>query len=251
MAAAMASQLPPGAPPPLASLMEQGRVALFLDFDGTLVGIAPEPGAIDVPPDLASKLYALEERLGGRLALITGRALDDLESHLGEVSLCRAGSHGASRMRRDGSRLGEAPHGLPDEAVTALRDYAATEDLYYETKTHGGALHFRGKPDRAESTIAFARKVAAAHDLCVTSGKGVAELVRPGANKGGAVRAFMAEDPFAGATPIFVGDDVTDEDGMAAAIEFGGFGIAVGERHCEIARYALANVATVHQWLDL
>ena len=79
----------------------------------------------------------------------------------------------------------------------------------------------------------------------------MAELVRPGANKGGAVRAFMAETAFAGAMPIFIGDDVTDEDGMAAAIECGGFGIAVGERECEIARYALANVATVHQWLDL
>ena len=82
-------------------------------------------------------------------------------------------------------------------------------------------------------------------------GKGVAELVRPGANKGAALHAFMQIAPFAGSRPIFVGDDVTDEDGMRAAIEFAGFGIAVGERVSEAARYHLPNVEAVHDWLDI
>ena len=238
-------------PPRLAQLLDEGPHTLFLDFDGTLVGIAPRPGDIDVPADLAERLHQLQNRLDGRLALVSGRALDDLESHLGPVEIARAGSHGASRFLADGSRFGRAPEGLPDEAVEDLRAYAREHGLFYETKSHGGALHFRGQADKAEQTLAFARQVASRHSLDVTSGKGVAELVRPGANKGAALQAFMQIAPFAGSTPIFVGDDVTDEDGMRAAIEFSGFGIAVGERVSEAARYHLPNVEAVHDWLDI
>ena len=243
------SSLP--SPPSLANLLAAGPLALFLDFAGTLIEIAPEPGDIHVPGSLADALHRLHDRLNGRLALITGRALDDLASHLGEVRLCRAGSHGASRLLPDGSRLGDEPEGLSDDCVSELRAYAEMHDLFYETKSHGGALHFRARPEKARATLDFARDVAKHHDLCVTSGKGVAELVRPGADKGGAVRAFMAEQPFTGSMPIFIGDDTTDEDGMAAAIEFSGFGIAVGERDSDAARYHLEDIAAVHKWLDL
>lgn len=238
-------------PPPLRDLLRSGPVALFLDFDGTLVEIAPEPGAITVPGDLAERLHDLRDRLDGRLALISGRALDDLCNHLGDVSLCRAGSHGASRMLANGARLGEEPIGLPDAAIDELQCFAQDRGLFYETKLHGGALHFRGKPDLRDSVMVFADQVAERHELCVTSGKGVAELVQPGANKGGAVAAFMGEAPFKGAMPIFIGDDVTDEDGFSGATEFGGFGVAVGDRVSDKARYHLDTVSAVHEWLDL
>lgn len=238
-------------PPPLAELLAAGPHSLFLDFDGTLVGIAPKPGDIDVPTDLNARLHRLRDRMEGRLALVSGRALDDLETHLGEVRIARAGSHGASRFLADGSRLGDAPSGLPEEAVDDLRAYARENALLYETKSHGGALHFRGQPEKADATLAFATDVAARYELDVTSGKGVAELVRPGANKGAALDAFMAVDPFGGSVPIFIGDDVTDEHGMAAAIECAGFGIAVGERKSEAARYHLHDVEAVHNWLNL
>ena len=247
----MASSSPLPSPPSLAELLARGPLSLFLDFDGTLVGIAPRPGEIHVPDTLAGNLHALRDRLDGRLALVSGRALDDLHTHLGEVSIARAGSHGASRFLADGTRLGKAPTGLPDEAVAELRDFAEEHGLFYETKSHGGALHFRGDPHKEEATLYFASRVASRHGLDVTSGKSVAELVRPGANKGAALEAFMAIEPFAGSLPVFIGDDVADEHGMAAAIEFSGFGIAVGERASKAARYHLEDVAAVHQWLDL
>ena len=250
-ALSMASRSPLPCPPSLAELLARGPHALFLDFDGTLVGIAPRPGDIEVPVDLAKRLHDLRDRMEGRLALVSGRALDDLQTHLGKVAIARAGSHGASRFFADGTRLGEAPAGLPDEAVVTLRDYARANGLFYETKSHGGALHFRGHPEKGEETLAFAAKVARRFALEVTSGKGVAELVRPGANKGAALKAFMAIEPFAGSTPVFIGDDVTDEHGMAAAIEFSGFGIAVGERDSKAARYHLQDVEAVHNWLNL
>lgn len=222
-----------------------------MDFDGTLVGIAPTPDAIHVPADLGSRLHSLNDRMMGRLALVSGRALDDLESHLGRMSVARAGSHGASRFLADGTRLGKVPEGLPQEAVSELRNYAEQHGILYETKSHGGALHFRSQPDLAEAVLNHASAVARQYDLVLTSGKSVAELVRPGANKGAALEAFMSIAPFTGSLPVFIGDDVTDEHGMAAAIEFSGFGIAVGERPSKAARYHLEDVAAVHNWLDL
>lgn len=247
----MASPTSLPSPPSLADLLGRGPVSLFVDFDGTLVGIAPTPDAIHVPADLGSRLSSLKDRVMGRLALVSGRALDDLESHLGRIPVARAGSHGASRFLADGTRLGEAPKGLPEEAVSELRNYAEQYGLLYETKSHGGALHFRAKPDLAGAVLDHATAVARRYGLELTSGKSVAELVRPGANKGAALEAFMAIEPFAGSLPVFIGDDVTDEHGMAAAIEFSGFGIAVGERPSKAARYHLEDVAAVHNWLDL
>ncbi|KWV95264.1 trehalose-phosphatase [Erythrobacter sp. AP23] len=241
--------LPP--PPPLGDLFAGRPAALFLDFDGTLVEIAPRPGDIHVPDHLLAALHALRDRLHGRLALVSGRALDDLHMHLGELAICRAGSHGASRFLADGTRLGEEPRGLSDASIAELRSYAEQNGLFYETKAHGGALHFRGQPEKREATLAYAQEFAASRELCVTSGKGVAELVRPGATKAAAVEAFMQTAPFVGAAPVFVGDDVTDEDGFAGAERHGGFGIAVGERPSERARYRLDNVAAVHHWLEL
>ena len=238
-------------PPPLRDLLGEGPVALFLDFDGTLVEIAPAPDAIQVPEGLAASLMALDARIGGRLALVSGRALDDIEGHLGRLDLARAGSHGLHRVHADGRLAGDAPEALPDAAVSDLRAYAQDNGLRYETKAHGGALHYRQRPDFGERAEAFAQSVADRHGLAVKRGKAVAELVRPGASKEGAVEAFMSDAPFAGATPVFIGDDVTDEDGFRGAERFGGFGIAVGERASERARYRLGSVAAVHHWLEL
>jgi trehalose 6-phosphate phosphatase len=77
----------------------------------------------------------------------------------------------------------------------------------------------------------------------------VVELRAPGPNKGEAVEAFMREPPFAGATPIFLGDDLTDEDGFRAARKLGGFGVIVGPRRPTQALFALADVADAQAWL--
>lgn len=239
------------APPPLRDLREGGPVALFLDFDGTLVHIADHPERIMPPEQLADRLAGLAERLHGRLALVSGRAISNIEHHIGPLSIARAGSHGVSRLLADGSRLGEEPEGLPEGAMQALADFAAARGLDLETKLHGVALHYRSNPSLGEAGLEFAQELAAAEGLSVKQGKFVIELVRPGADKAEAVRAFMAEAPFAGAMPVFVGDDITDEDGFTAAGEFGGYGILVGDRTPSRARYGLADPDAVIEWLGL
>lgn len=236
------------APPPLAEI---DKSALFLDFDGTLVGIADTPDAILVPEDLAARIGSLAKRLDGRLALISGRAVDDLRRHLGAMSFARAGSHGMARYGSNGALLGDEPTPISTEVNDALRDFAAREGVMLEAKPHGGALHFRVRPESMEAVNRFAEQLALEHGLSVKIGKQVTEVVHPGADKGSAVRAFMQDSEFAGATPVFVGDDLTDEDGFTAVADLGGFGVIVGDRRPTAARYQLASVAAVHHWLDL
>jgi len=241
----------PPAPPPFAALLADGPASLFLDFDGTLVDLAPHPDAIRPAPRLAERLAALADRLEGRLAVVSGRALRDVERHLGSLPFAAAGSHGSDVRGAGGQRLGQGPQPLPAALAEALAEHAAAQGLDYEEKPHGGALHYRARPDRGADVLAFARALADAHGWAVQEGKCVVELVAPGPGKGGAVHALMREAAFAGSRPLFIGDDLTDEAGFAAAEELGGLGILVGERVPSAARFRLADVAAVHAWLAL
>ncbi|WP_296722471.1 trehalose-phosphatase [Erythrobacter sp.] len=238
------------APPRLSSLLADRPLALFLDFDGTLVEIADGPDAIAVPPGLADRLQALAARLNGALALVSGRSIANLTDFLGPLPLHLAGSHGGHVLAPDGAPLREAAP-LPSPVVDALGTFAQANGLLHERKAHGGALHYRARPDLEGGTRRFADALASEHGLATKSGKCVIELVWPGADKGGAVDLLSSEPPFAGALPVFIGDDVTDEDGFAACARHGGFGIAVGERESAAARYSLPSVKDVHAWLQL
>lgn len=242
------SRLP--APPSLAALLADRPLALFLDFDGTLVEIADGPDAIAVPERLGAGLERLATRLGGALALVSGRGIDNLQSFLGPLPLHLAGSHGGHVLAPCGTPLREAEP-LPAPVTEALGAFARDKGLLYERKAHGAALHYRARPELEDDAHGFAQDLAAAHGLVIKSGKCVIELVRPGADKGGAVDLLIGQPPFAGARPVFIGDDVTDEDGFAACTRLGGFGIAVGERPSAAARHSLASVKDVHAWLEL
>lgn len=237
-------------PPSLRNLVERGPLALFVDFDGTLTDIAPEPATIIVEPGLAGRLAALSGRLGGRLALVSGRAIENLEEHCGPLSIACGGSHGAVLRTADGNiLLTEDP--LPPAILCEAEEWAHAHGILIENKPHGIALHSRATPELEEDCALYLAALGKQHGLAVKRGKRVAELVRPGADKGGAVREFMAKPPFTGALPIFIGDDVTDEDGFSACERLGGFGIAVGERFSPMARFHLSDPAAVRQWAGL
>lgn len=238
------------APPSLTKLLNERRVALFLDFDGTLIDIAAEPDAVTVPQRLPEGLDRLSQRLGGALALVTGRSVDNLERFLGRPMVHLAGSHGGDVRAPCGVTLREGSP-LPATVIEALDSFAAANGLLFERKAHGGALHYRKRLELEADARDFAVRVAETHGLSTKAGKCVIELVWPGADKGGAVDLLAARAPFAGAMPVFIGDDVTDEDGFAACTRLGGFGIAVGERLSSTARYSLATVKDVHTWLEL
>jgi len=247
----MQSGLAQRTPPRLADLLDEGPTALFLDFDGTLVDLAAGPDRIAPRAGLAGALAALAGRLEGRLAVISGRAIADIERHIGAIEIAAAGSHGSDIRTACGDALGGGPAGLPDAIARALEDYAAREGLAYEAKPHGGALHFRAAPERGEAARQFAGELAREHGWQVQGGNNVVELVARGTSKAGAVRAFMEAHPFAGARPYFIGDDLTDEAGFEACEAMGGAGIIVGDREPSAATYRLQGVADVHAWLGL
>ena len=181
-------------------------MALFLDFDGTLVEIAPTPETILVPAGLAGRLESLSHRLGGRLALVSGRSTANIAAHLGTLAVARAGSHGVERVNAQGRPIGPDPAPLPAELANAMRSFAAGHPgVEYEAKSLGAALHYRAAPQHEHAAITFAERQAVSHGLWVKLGKCVVELVNRGVDKASAVRAFMAEEPFAGALPVFIG----------------------------------------------
>jgi trehalose 6-phosphate phosphatase len=236
------------APPPLLRL---APAALFLDFDGTLVELADAPGAIAVPSGLKPLLDRLAERLEGRLAIVSGRAIGDLQAHLGASAAVLSGSHGAELLYADGRSVPvSVPPGLASARDEVRRFAAGSAGLMVEDKPAGVALHFRRAPERERAVGDFLEDLARRSGLAVQRGKMVAELRPEGADKGAALRRLMAEPPFAGARPVFVGDDLTDEHAFEAAAGLGGAGILVGPPRATAARWRLAGVADVTLWLE-
>jgi trehalose 6-phosphate phosphatase len=204
--------------------------AIFLDFDGTLVDIAPQPEAVSVPPPLIESLAALHERLEGAVAIVSGRPIAQIDAFLSPLRLPAAGVHGAERRRADGSiQLFDGPS--LEQVDAAARALAARHPgLRVEHKRGSLALHYRQAPHlEAQCLRAMQAAVDASPGLVLLRGKMVAEAKPAGASKGHAVEEFLAEAPFAGRTPVFIGDDVTDEAGFAAVQRLGGLGVKVGE----------------------
>ncbi|ODT49693.1 trehalose-phosphatase [Devosia sp. 63-57] len=228
------------------------RLAVFTDFDGTLVDIAETPDAVSVPDELTEELDQAIRRFDHAFAVITGREIADIDRFLHPLQLPVAGAHGAQRRRVDGSLE------LPDDSiVSAAHDIAraieplaqANPNLLVETKEGSVALHFRQAPElEGACHLAMEEALVDYPGFTLVPGKMVIEA-RPAAfDKGAALRAFMQEEPFAGRIPVFIGDDRTDEDAFLAAQELGGIGIKLGPGET-FARMRIADVQSVRALL--
>ncbi len=230
------------------------KAALFLDFDGTLVPIAQRPQDVRVPHTLIPTLQRLHLALDGAVAIISGRPLSGVDDFLSPLRLAVAGAHGAERRNAAGQitlRRAETPVDVLAAATALAAQHAG---LLLETKPSGFALHYRLNPSLAETcqtTLARALNEAPGASLTweLLLGHCVCELKQRDVSKGTAVQAFLAEAPFAGRVPVFIGDDVTDEDGFVAVQAAGGFGIHVGAGPTQ-AMYQLADTEAVATWLE-
>lgn len=204
--------------------------ALFLDFDGTLVELAPEPDAIVIPPDLVELLAALRERLGGALAVVSGRAVGAIDTFLHPLDLPAAGVHGSERRAADGHLvlLPTPSMDTVERAAAALLE--AQPALAVEPKRGALALHYRQAPHlEALCRRTMEDAVALSPGVSLLHGKMVFEAKSSQANKGIAIDAFLQEPPFTGRRPVFIGDDTTDEPGFSVVQNCGGVGIKVGQ----------------------
>lgn len=223
--------------------------ALFLDFDGTLVELAAQPEAVQVPPDLLTNLRQLQARLNGALAIVSGRKLAELDHHLTPLRLPAATEHGAQRRIPGGELVQLASPGL-DAVLRQVHALARRHPgLRVEVKSAGVALHYRHAPELAAACLqAMTEAASAAPDLELLHGKYVLEIKPAGVSKGTAIAAFMAKPPFRGRLPLFAGDDVTDESGFAAVQQLGGYGIKVGGGDTQ-ALCRCPSTTALRQWL--
>ncbi|MDU7758911.1 MAG: trehalose-phosphatase, partial [Enterobacter asburiae] len=188
----------------------------------------------------------------GALALISGRSMAELDVLASPYHFPLAGVHGAER--RD---IHDQLHvvSLPDTLIKALHTQlsSALESLpgtELEEKGMAFALHYRQAPHHEAAVFAIARSVADAHpQLALQPGKCVVEIKPEGINKGAAIAAFMAEPPFKGRTPVFIGDDLTDEAGFRVVNQAEGIAVKVGPGDT-VAEWRLADVASVWQWIS-
>ena len=219
--------------------------ALFLDFDGTLVEIAAQPEAVVVPDGLVATLEALQVYLGGALAVISGRPMNQIDNFLTPLRLPIAGVHGTERRGLDGevTLLSTHPLQLVEKAAHVL--VLQHPALRVENKRGSLALHYRQAPELESLCLdAMQDAVSQSPGLTLLRGKMVLEAKPGGASKGHAIEAFMNEQPFAGRLPVFVGDDHTDEVGFAAVQRLGGLGVKVGDG-ASVAWQRIATPATL------
>jgi trehalose 6-phosphate phosphatase len=238
---------------PAAFLGDRSALALFLDIDGTLVPIAPTPAEVRPSPDLPRLLTRAAADLGNALAIVSGREITSIDQVTQNVVPYAAGSHGAEFRLGFGQpilRPGPQPDmaGLESDVLECMKDW---EGILVEPKRAGLAVHYRKAPllgQRVWSELQTMLARRGQTGLSLLKGDHVVEVRSPAHNKGEAVRRIMKEPVFQGRRPVFIGDDVTDEDAFVVAHEMGGTAVIVGDRRPTLAAHKLASVADV---LDL
>lgn len=238
-------------PPSGFPVLDLTHDALFLDIDGTIVDIAPTPESVIVPESLKLSLSRLRERLDGALALVSGRTLAAIDELFAPLKFAAAGAHGAE--------LRVEPHGPVERRAVPLTSAEKSvfgdllklhPEIRIEDKVYTLAMHYRLAP-QLESTIiseVTERAQKLREDLRVLCGKYVVEVKTRGFNKGTGIRYIMEHRPFADRRPIFLGDDVTDEDGFAVLPQFSGLGVSVG-RSMPGAGATVPSPGAVRDWL--
>jgi trehalose 6-phosphate phosphatase len=235
-------------PPPYPDL---ATASLFFDFDGTLVDLAPTPDGVVVDDALGNRLSRLSRATDGRVAIVTGRSIAQIDALMGHHAqgLAVAGSHGAERRTsREGHVRPERSEEL-ESAAAELKAFAALEGLLFEAKSLGVTLHYRQCPEREDEAVAMAEQVAARFGLHANRGKMMVEVRLPG-DKGKAIATLMSDAALHGTTPWFFGDDLTDEDGFVAATQLGGAGVLIDPPRVTAAAYRLDDVASLREWID-
>jgi trehalose 6-phosphate phosphatase len=223
--------------------------ALFLDIDGTLVPIAPDPWSVKPSPILPDLLKSAAARLKNALAIVSGRELYSIENVTSSAIHYLAGGHGAEFRFGEHQPVQEAVHpevgGLQIDLRPLVERHPA---LLLEVKRAGIAVHYRQAPylaDEVRRTMEAVLASEARRGLGLLQGDLVLEIRSPSHNKGTAVRRLMQEPPFHKRRPIFIGDDISDEEAFAVVQEMGGTAVIVGDRRPTLATHELSSPTDV------
>ena len=234
--------------------LAQGTPAIIaLDFDGTLTEIVDDPAA----PRLTAERRRILERIpsaGRRLAIVSGRALEDVRDRVGVADAVYVGNHGLE-IEGPGLAAGSEKHAeIAGRLRTLLGELELPEGAFSENKRLTATIHTRPREDmdlhaRLGREL---RPVVEKAGFRLHRGKASWEI-RPAEarDKGGALRALIDRVPGASEeTTLYAGDDVTDEDAFRALPL--GITIRVGENQSEsAARFRLGSPAELYRFLEL
>ena len=232
------------------------RAALMLDMDGTLIDLAATPDAVIVSPGLPETITTLRDALGGALAIVTGRPIETVDRLFGSAPGAVAGEHGGAIRHAAGAAIERLD--LPAPPLSWLEDAEALIQSFpgalLERKARGFALHYRQAPEARDVFHSALTELLRTNPAFELHPAHMLWEVRPrGADKGGAVIKLMQRAPFTARLPIFIGDDVTDEDGMRASRALGGAGYRVDAVFGDTdgVRSWLRRSAEVRDWAPL
>jgi trehalose 6-phosphate phosphatase len=222
--------------------------ALFLDFDGTLAALQDNADTVHISALISDLVVACAERLGGALAILSGRDLDDLAQRVPD-GVWRFGNHGlrgAAPGEAPQPFIGTPPPALEDAVLAIARRYPGVR---VEPKGLVLAIHYRAAPDCAQALgTALRSALAPFATYGLQHGKMVFEAKPATANKGACLLRAMKMAPFAGRRPVMIGDDTTDEDAFIASHAAGGIAVKVGAGPTA-ADQRLASIEDVHRLL--
>jgi trehalose 6-phosphate phosphatase len=234
----------------LGSELRVEDAALFVDVDE--VRAPAEPAGLRLKATVRKPtLRRILRHAKGRIVVMSGRAMADVDRLVGGAVTCICGSYGLQRRTSAADVVAFAPHPRLRDAALAAQAFSRNHNgLQVSVKPLGVAFYLGACLEFKPLVRQFCATWAASCGLELIEGEAVMELRTPGASKGDAVHAYLNEDAFCGAVPIFIGHDLSDEQGFAAAIARGGFGILVGEPRRSLARYRLPDSFALHAWLN-
>lgn len=248
-------------------LSYQQEYCLFLDIDGTLADFTLNPKDSVIPTSTLTLLQKIQTH-GVKIAAVTGRSLAEAKQMLFPLTLPIAATHGLEIAFDDSSDHNEtnvvSVNIMELDVITEsiIQSCIPFDDFIVENKPYSVALHFRKNPALADAAYTIMVETLKNHDnWTLKSGKYVWEMVPKGVNKGTAILTLLEKIKSPKSLcPIFIGDDITDEEGFVAVQDdsksladdsqlIKGMGIKVGSEPTS-ANYYVRNTHEVTVLLD-
>ena len=242
-------------------LAQAERLWLFVDYDGTVAEFAPTPDYIAPVQQVVDLMTKLAQHPRLRVAVISGRRLDHVQSLLPVAGVWLGGTYGIELQTPQGERLHRVTYSDVRPALDALKPrwqelLEGRKGFFLEDKGWTLALHARFAEDQAAGEVLgaarpMAEEAAYSGPFRILDGYKFLELGPTLAHKGRAVEYILKEYAWPGALPVYLGDDDRDEEAFGAIKAHGGVAILVtGTPRSSQADCFLESPHATRQWLE-